>query len=74
MSAIYASYRDVSSIMTPGVTWLVLLVAPLYGLFVATGFGLLIAGIIAGRLHPRLGTPRSPEADYAATAPVQGQA
>ena len=58
MSAVYASYRDVSGILTPGVTWLVLLVAPLSGAFAAAGFGLLAAWSIAGRLHPRFGERR----------------
>ncbi|NQW10569.1 MAG: MFS transporter [Alphaproteobacteria bacterium] len=59
MSAIYSSYRDVSGIVTPGIAWLVLLVAPLAGVFAAAGGGLLVAWAIAGRLHPRLG--RAPE-------------
>jgi len=58
MSAVYASYRDVSGILTPGVTWLVLLVAPLSGAFAAAGIGLLVAWSIAGRLHPRFGARR----------------
>lgn len=58
MSAVYSSFRDVSGIMTPGAAWLVLLVAPLQGVFAAAGMGLLAAFAVAGRLHPRLGTPR----------------
>ena len=58
MSAVYSSFRDVSGILTPGAAWLVLWVAPLPGIFVAAGAGLLASWIIAGRLHPRLGTPR----------------
>jgi MFS family permease len=58
MSAIYASYRDVSGILTPGVAWLVLLVAPVSGVFVAGGVGLLSAWVLAGKLHPRLGAAR----------------
>ncbi len=58
MSAVYASYRDVSGILTPGVAWLVLLVSPLAGIFVACAGGLGIAALIAGRLHPRLGERR----------------
>jgi MFS transporter, ACDE family, multidrug resistance protein len=63
MSAVYASYRDVSGILTPGVAWFVLLIAPLAGVFVACAGGLLAAAAIAGRLHPRLGERRvtSPE-------------
>jgi ACDE family multidrug resistance protein len=58
MSAVYSSFRDVSGILTPGAAWLVLFVAPLPGIFVAAGVGLLSAWAIAGRLHPRLGTQR----------------
>ena len=58
MSAVYSSFRDVSSILTPGAAWLILWVAPLPGIFVAAGVGLLAAWTVAGRLHPRLGTPR----------------
>ncbi len=58
MSAVYSSFRDVSGILTPGAAWLVLLVAPLPGVFAAAGLGLLTAFAIAGRLHPRLGSLR----------------
>jgi len=55
MSAVYASFRDVSGILAPGFAWLVLLAAPLSGIFAAAGVGLLAAWSIAGSLHPRLG-------------------
>ena len=58
MSAIYASYRDVSGIVTPGVAWLVLLVAPLPAVFAACGAGLLGTWHLAGRINPRLGRAR----------------
>ncbi len=58
MSAIYASFRDVSGILTPGAAWLVLLVAPLSGVFAAGGAGLLCTWILARKLHPRLGRAR----------------
>lgn len=58
MSAVYSSFRDVSGILTPGAAWAVLLVAPLPGIFAAAGLGLGLAWLVAGRLHPRLGTPR----------------
>jgi hypothetical protein len=61
MSAIYASFRDVSGIVTPGVAWLVLLAAPLTGVFALAGVGLLGCAHLAGRLHPRLGTVRARE-------------
>jgi MFS family permease len=58
MSAVYSSFRDVSGILTPGAAWLVLLVAPLPGIFAASGVGLLVAWAVSGRLHPRLGVQR----------------
>lgn len=58
MSAIYSSFRDVSGILTPGAAWLVLLVAPITGVFIAGGLSLMGAGILAGKLHPRLGRAR----------------
>jgi MFS transporter, ACDE family, multidrug resistance protein len=58
MAAIYSSFRDVSGILTPGVAWLVLLVAPVAGIFVASGLAMGAAAGVASRLHPRLGTPR----------------
>ena len=58
MSAIYSSFRDVSGIVTPGAAWLVLLVAPLSGVFAAGGAGLLATWVLAGKLHPRLGRAR----------------
>ncbi len=58
MSAIYASFRDVSGILTPGAAWLVLLVAPLSGVFVAGGAALVATWGLAGKLHPRLGQAR----------------
>jgi hypothetical protein len=58
MAAVYSSFRDVSGILTPGMAWLVLLVAPVAGVFVAAGAGMGAAAAIAGRLHPRLGVPR----------------
>ena len=55
MAAVYSSFRDVSGILTPGVGALILLVAPVQGLFVAAGVGLLAMFAVAGQLHPKLG-------------------
>lgn len=66
MSAVYSSFRDVSSILTPGAAWLVLWVAPLPGIFVAAGFGLLASWAVAGKLHPRLGILRPSRGGVAA--------
>ncbi len=58
MSAVYATYRDVSGIIAPGVGRLVLAFAPLPAVFAAMGLGLGLAWIIAAKLHPRLGRAR----------------
>ena len=58
MSAIYSSFRDISGIATPGIAWLVLLAAPLSGVFAAGGVGLIAAWALAGKLNPRLGQAR----------------
>lgn len=58
MSAIYSSFRDVSGILTPGAAWAVLLFAPVSGIFTAAAAALFSAFLVAGRLHPRLGTHR----------------
>jgi ACDE family multidrug resistance protein len=58
MSAVYSSFRDVSGILTPGAAWLVLLVSPLAGVFVVGGAALGVCWVLAGTLHPRLGSRR----------------
>ena len=58
MAAVYSSFRDVSGIATPGIAWLVLLVAPVPGIFAACAAGMGIAWATAGQLHRRLGRPR----------------
>ncbi len=55
MSAVYSSFRDVSAIITPGVSALVLLVAPLAMVFAFGGSLLLVSWMIGGKLNPRLG-------------------
>lgn len=55
MAAVYSSFRDVSGILTPGIGALILLVAPIQGLFAAAGLGLLGMFVVASRLHPMLG-------------------
>ncbi|MCL4676553.1 MAG: MFS transporter, partial [Pararhodobacter sp.] len=40
MAAVYSSFRDVSGIMTPGIGAIVLLVAPIQGVFAVVGVGL----------------------------------
>lgn len=58
MAAIYSSFRDVSGILTPGAAWLVLLVAPLSGVFALAGVAMFGCVAVASKLHPRLGLPR----------------
>ncbi len=58
MSAVYSSFRDVSGILTPGVAFAVLLVAPLPAIFAACAAGMALAWGMAGKLHPRLGDAR----------------
>ncbi|KIN72862.1 MFS transporter [Sulfitobacter guttiformis] len=58
MSAVYSSYRDVSGIATPGGAWLVLLVAPVTGVFALAGAGCVVALLLTAKLHPRLGEAR----------------
>jgi len=55
MAAVYSSFRDVSGILTPGIGALILLAAPVQGLFIAVGTGLLAMYWVAGQLHPLLG-------------------
>jgi len=55
MAAVYSSFRDVSGIATPGAAALVLLVAPVQGVFLVIGGGLLSMFLLAGKLHPLLG-------------------
>jgi MFS transporter, ACDE family, multidrug resistance protein len=55
MAAVYSSFRDVSGIVTPGLGAMILLVAPIQGLFAAAGLGLVAMFLVAGRLHPMLG-------------------
>ena len=37
MAAVYSTFRDVSGFITPGVAWLVLLAAPVSGVFALAG-------------------------------------
>lgn len=58
MSAVYASFRDVSGILTPGAAWLVLLAAPVAGVFAVGAAALGLCWGLAASLHPRLGARR----------------
>ena len=58
MSAVYSTYRDVSGILTPAASALVLVVFPVSALFAMAGAGLLAAWLVAGRMNRRLGLNR----------------
>jgi len=58
MAAVYSSFRDVSAIATPAAAWAVLAIAPLAGIFAATGAAFAASFVLAGRVHPRLGVLR----------------
>ena len=58
MSAVYSTYRDVSGIVAPGAASILLLVAPVQGLFALSAVGLLAAWGIASRIPHRLGSAR----------------
>ncbi len=60
MSAVYATFRDVSGIVTPGLGRFVLIFAPLPAVFAMAGLGLGLAWLLAARLNPRLGKSRIP--------------
>lgn len=55
MAAVYATYRDVSGILTPGTASLLLIFAPLQMIFGVTAISLFGCAYLATRLHPRLG-------------------
>ncbi len=58
MAAVYATYRDISGMLTPGAAALILIFAPLQFLFSLTAVGLFSCGYLATKLHPRLGRKR----------------
>jgi MFS family permease len=58
MAAIYATFRDVSAVLSPAFARLILGFAPLAAVFGACGLALLSCALIARQLHPRLGKKR----------------
>jgi ACDE family multidrug resistance protein len=58
MAAVYSTYRDVSSVLTPGAASLLLIVAPLHFMFSLTAVSLFGCAWLATKLHPRLGRKR----------------
>jgi MFS family permease len=71
MSAVYSSFRDVSGILSPGLAWLVLQFTSVSGVFAAGGCALLLAWVVAGKLHPQLGVPGAQRVRTAAQQPGQ---
>lgn len=55
MSAVFSTHRDTAGVIMPASSKLILLFAPLQGVFTMTALGLFSAALIAGLLHPRLG-------------------
>ena len=58
MAAIYATFRDVSGVVSPAFARLILGFAPLPAVFGACGAALLACALVARQLHPRLGKKR----------------
>lgn len=58
MASVYSTFRDVSAVATPGAGWLLLLFAPITGVFVACGVCLIGCAGMALKLPPRLGQKR----------------
>lgn len=59
MAAVYSTFRDVSAVISPAFARLVLVFAPVAGVFAAGGAALFVCALIARSLHPRLGRKRS---------------
>lgn len=59
MSAVFSTFRDIANIVTPGLVWLVLQLAPLSAVFAVGGLLLLTGWLVAGHIHPQLGVPGS---------------
>lgn len=74
MSAIYASYRDVSGVLTPGAAWILLLFGPVSSVFAASGVALLGCWLMARKLHPKLGKERIAYAPASVPAPEKAAA
>lgn len=58
MAAVYSTFRDVAAVGSPAFARLVLVFAPVQGVFAAIGVVLIGCALIARRTHPRLGTRR----------------
>jgi MFS family permease len=65
MTSVYATYRDVADLVTPGSMGLALRVFELPAVFALAGLAMLGFAGLASRIHPRLGRPRPPPLDHA---------
>jgi hypothetical protein len=71
MSAVYSTFRDVSNVVTPAIGSLVLLAAPLGGVFLLLGGLFAGASVLASTLPARLGTARLRPPSTAPSLPVR---
>lgn len=58
MAAVYSTFRDVSAVVTPGVSRAILAIGPLSAVFAVCGLGLFACWVTAGKLNPGLGKRR----------------
>ncbi len=58
MAAIYATFRDVSAVLSPAFARVILGFAPVAAVFGACGLALFACALVARQLHPRLGKKR----------------
>lgn len=58
MTSVYATFRDVADLATPGAMGLVLRILELPAVFLLGGLAMLGFAALASRIHPRLGRPR----------------
>lgn len=58
MAAVYSTFRDVASVGSPAFARLVLVFAPVQGVFAAIGVVLIGCALISRRIHPGLGRRR----------------
>ncbi|MBK8458141.1 MAG: hypothetical protein IPL47_14420 [Phyllobacteriaceae bacterium] len=69
-AAVYATFRDVSAVISPGFARIILAFGPLPAVFGACGAALIGCALLARRLHPRLGRKRAAGPDKSAVEPA----
>lgn len=70
VAAVYATFRDVSAVISPGFARLILAFGPVPAVFGACGLALIGCAALARRLHPRLGRKRAGARDDSAVEPA----